>query len=71
MRDSRGRCISLSDNDFGRRPCPFYKTAAQRDAEEEQSYQRLLALGRADLIAKYHVEEQRKAKVRRKRHVSD
>lgn len=71
MRDDHGRCISLEDNDFGGKPCPFHKTVAERDAGGEQSYQRLVAMGRFDLIAKYHLDEQRKAKVRRKQHEPD
>lgn len=68
LRDRRRRCSVLTDNDFGGRECPFFKTAAQRDAEEERNYQRLVALGRDDLILKYHIDEQRKARARRRQH---
>ena len=30
-----GKCIVLSDNDFGGKECPFYKTRAQFEAERK------------------------------------
>ena len=37
-------CIVLSDNDFGDRPCPFYKTKEQLDAGRRRAKERLLDL---------------------------
>lgn len=31
-----GKCIALTDNNFGERDCPFYKTRARLDLEERE-----------------------------------
>ena len=31
---SDGKCVILTNNNFGKRACPFYKTPAQIAAEE-------------------------------------
>ena len=35
-------------------PCPFYKTAEQKAADEAKACDRLARLGRDDLLARYH-----------------
>lgn len=32
---SEGKCTILSDNNFGKRECPFFKTQSQIDRENE------------------------------------
>ena len=34
------RCSCLTDNDFGRRECPFFKTREQRAKEEIELHER-------------------------------
>lgn len=48
-----GRCEALSDNRFGRRRCPFYKTRDKNCAEQQRCLRRLVELGRDDLLEKY------------------
>ena len=56
--NSRGRCVALKDIDYGPdKPCPFYKTADQKAAENAKTRDRLVSIGRADLLAKYHEDE--------------
>ena len=31
---NNGKCVALTDNNFGKRECPFYKTPARIAAEE-------------------------------------
>ena len=50
-----GVCVCLGDNDFHGKDCPFFKTTAQCDAGRQKSYERLVALGRTDLIEMYKV----------------
>ena len=50
-----GVCICLGDNDFHGKYCPFYKATAQNDAGRKKSYERLVQLGRTDLIEMYKV----------------
>ena len=35
--------------------CPFFKTTAQCDADRQKSYERLVSIGRDDLIERYQV----------------
>ena len=54
-RSDRGLCVALKDIDYGPgKPCPFYKTAEQKAAENAKTRDRLVSIGRADLLAKYH-----------------
>ena len=48
-----GRCRALSDTDFGGKACPFYKTEAQAAEDRAKAQDRLVAIGRQDLIAYY------------------
>ena len=34
--NKKGGCIALGDMDFGGRPCPFYKSVSQWQAEEKK-----------------------------------
>ena len=36
----KGKCIALSDNDFGGRDCPFYKPLDSVDEVYRQKYRR-------------------------------
>ena len=36
-----GGCIALTDTDFAGRPCPFYKSWAQIELEDERTRERL------------------------------
>lgn len=49
----KGLCNALSDTDFGMRRCPFYKNCDDAMAESLDALQRLVDLGRFDLIEKY------------------
>lgn len=49
----KGVCIVLASNDFGTRACPFFKTTKEAEMEREASLERLVGLGRHDLIRKY------------------
>lgn len=48
-----GLCVALSDNSFGERDCPFYKTREQNRQEMKECLCRLVMKGRYDLIRKY------------------
>lgn len=50
-----GRCIALTDTDFGTRGCPFYKNRDQNEWEQQDALERLIDKGRMDLIEKYKV----------------
>lgn len=39
-------CIALTDNNFGGKECPFFKTKEQNEKERAYCEQRLAALGR-------------------------
>lgn len=49
----RGRCRALTDTAFGGKGCPFYKTEAQASKGRAKAQDRLVAIGRQDLIAYY------------------
>ena len=54
-RSDRGLCVALRDIDYGPgKPCPFYKTAEQKANDEAKACDRLVRLGRDDLLARYH-----------------
>lgn len=40
-----GRCVTLIDNDFGKRKCPFFKTREQVAQDKAYRDQRLADLG--------------------------
>ena len=48
-----GSCDALSDTDFGMRRCPFYKTVEDAISDQLDALQRLVDMGRFDLIEKY------------------
>ena len=48
-----GFCEALSDTDFGMRRCPFYKTVEDAISDQLDALQRLVDMGRFDLIEKY------------------
>ena len=48
-----GRCMALTDTDFGTRDCPFYKNKDQNEWEQQDALERLIDQGRLDLIEKY------------------
>ena len=48
-------CVCLGDNDFHGKDCPFFKTTAQCDADRQKSCERLVSIGRDDLIERYQV----------------
>ena len=48
-----GFCDALSDTDFGMRRCPFYKTVEDAISDQLDALQRLVDMGRFDLIEKY------------------
>lgn len=48
-----GRCRVLTDTAFGDKTCPFYKTEGQASEERAKAQDRLVAIGRQDLIAYY------------------
>ena len=50
-----GVCVCLEDNDFHGKDCLFFKTTAQCDADRQKSYERLVSIGRDDLIERYQV----------------
>lgn len=50
-----GRCIALTDTDFGTRGCPFYKNRDQNEWEQQDALEQLIDKGRMDLIEKYKV----------------
>ena len=64
-----GRCRALDRADFPGRPCPFYKTWEQQKAENGAAWERLVALGRYDLLATYRPKEFHKTQKEEKNHV--
>lgn len=48
-----GYCDALTDTDFGMRRCPFYKTMEDAISDQLDALQRLVEMGRFDLIEKY------------------
>ena len=48
-----GKCVALTDNDFGHRGCPFFKPFEQARREQKACFRRLVQRGRVDLIFKY------------------
>ena len=49
---NKGQCKSLK-KPITDKPCPFYKTQEQLDAEDQAATDRLTRIGRTDLIEKY------------------
>ena len=41
-----GRCISLTDNKFKNKECPFYKTKEQAEEDNAKRLERLVNIGR-------------------------
>lgn len=48
-----GRCMALDRNDFGGRNCPFYKNSEVNRREQREGLEKLIKMGRTDLIDKY------------------
>lgn len=48
-----GGCMALDRNDFGRRDCPFYKNSEINRREQREGLEKLIRMGRTDLIDKY------------------
>ena len=48
-----GRCMARDRNDFGRRDCPFYKNSEINRREQREGLEKLIRMGRTDLIDKY------------------
>ena len=48
-----GRCMALDRNDFGGRDCPFYKDSEVNRREQREGLEKLIRMGRTDLIDKY------------------
>ena len=48
-----GRCVALSDTDFGSRDCPFYRNKRENVQEVSLCLNILIRKGRSDLIDKY------------------
>ena len=53
MPAENGRCMALDRNDFGRRDCPFYKNSEINRREQREGLEKLIRMGRTDLIDKY------------------
>ena len=49
-----GFCRILKSTYFGYKLCPFYKTAEQNEKEKKAVMDRLIAMGRQDLIDTYY-----------------
>ncbi|MCM1439300.1 MAG: hypothetical protein NC131_08900 [Roseburia sp.] len=49
-----GKCIVLTNTDFGSKTCPFYKTHRQALEERRACAERLKASERIDLIERYY-----------------
>ena len=56
-RNRRGNCDVLTDTEFPCMKCPFYKPRRVFEGECRLSYERLIVLERADLIAKYEMRD--------------
>ena len=50
-----GMCGALESTAFKTGSCPFYKTTARCRREDNETYDRLVALKRQDLIEKYNL----------------
>ncbi len=50
-----GLCTALTDTKFRSGICPFYKTVERCRKDNNDNYDRLLRIGRDDLIKKYHL----------------
>lgn len=48
-----GRCMALDRNDFVGRDCPFYKNSEINRREQREGLEKLIRMGRTDLIDKY------------------
>ena len=48
-----GRCICLSDNDFGKKDCPFYKNKTEAENEQRVCRERLISAGKEYLLDEY------------------
>ena len=48
-----GKCAALESTSFRTGICPFYKTAEKCRKEDNAAYDRLVLIGRRDLIEKY------------------
>ena len=48
-----GICMALDRNDFGGRDCPFYKNSEINRREQREGLEKLIRMGRTDLIDKY------------------
>lgn len=59
-----GRCICLSDNDFGKKDCPFYKNKTEAENERRACRERLIYAGKKYLLDEY---ESRKSDIRQGR----
>ncbi len=66
MRNNHRKCTVLENNDFGGKPCPFFKTREQADADYEAAYRRLVEQGRFDLIQKYRIDTPESRRNRRR-----
>ena len=49
-----GYCRILKSNHFGDKVCPFYKPTEQNEKEKKAVMDRLIAMGRQDLIDTYY-----------------
>ncbi len=58
-RNAGGKCEALERAYFRGRSCPFYKPEEQQRAENQACIERLLIIGRVDLLEKYHPDEYR------------
>ena len=47
-----GRCVALAEV-FEDKSCPFYKSVEKNTAELKASYQRLISIGRIDLVTRH------------------
>ena len=57
VRDEMGAVtigIGFQANHFGDKVCPFYKTTEQNEKEKKAVMDRLIAMGRQDLIDTYY-----------------
>ena len=48
-----GRCMALDRNEFSGRDCPFYKNRDVNQREQRAGLEKLIKMGRTDLIDKY------------------
>ena len=57
-RNRRGNCDVLTDTGYPCGECPFYKSEHVSEDECLMTYERLVVLGRTDLIGKYEICDQ-------------